>query len=86
MTGKSQAEAVSVLRNASPGSIVKIVVSRQEDVLEPTLPRIIVSNINLLVIFTSFYFYLFGIFVCILIEFLHLYCIFVCINIELLYL
>lgn len=45
MTGKSQAEAVAVLRNAPPGSKVRIVVSRQEDVPETnTLPRIIVST------------------------------------------
>lgn len=43
MTGKSQAEAVSVLRNAPPGSKVRIVVSRQEDVPDNSLPRIIVS-------------------------------------------
>lgn len=43
MTGKSQADAVAVLRNAPPGSRVKIVVSRQEDVNGPTLPREIVS-------------------------------------------
>lgn len=43
MTGKSQADAVAVLRNAPPGSKVKIVVSRQEDVSGPNLPREIVS-------------------------------------------
>lgn len=43
MTGKSQAEAVAVLRNAPPGGTVRIVVSRQEDVIDNTLPRIIVS-------------------------------------------
>lgn len=43
MTGKSQSEAVAVLRNAQPGSKVRIVVSRQEDVLDTSLPRIIVS-------------------------------------------
>lgn len=43
MTGKSQAEAVSVLRNAPPGSTVRIVVSRQEDVVDYVLPRILVS-------------------------------------------
>lgn len=43
MTGKSQAEAVAVLRNAPTGSKVKIVVSRQEDVTDMNLPRIIVS-------------------------------------------
>ncbi|KAI4461048.1 partitioning defective 3 related [Holotrichia oblita] len=41
MTGKSQAEAVAVLRNAPTGSKVKIVVSRQEDVTDMNLPRII---------------------------------------------
>lgn len=44
MTGKSQAEAVAVLRNAPPGSRVKIVVSRQEESTGPTLPREIVSE------------------------------------------
>ncbi|XP_063236396.1 partitioning defective 3 homolog B isoform X3 [Bacillus rossius redtenbacheri] len=39
MTGKTQAEAVSVLRNAAPGSKVRIVVSRQEDTSSPKLPR-----------------------------------------------
>lgn len=43
MTGKSQAEAVAVLRNAPLGSKVRIVVSRQEDVPDNSLPRIIVS-------------------------------------------
>nr|XP_022910657.1 partitioning defective 3 homolog isoform X2 [Onthophagus taurus] len=41
MTGKSQAEAVAVLRNAPTGSKVTIVVSRQEDVTDMNLPRII---------------------------------------------
>lgn len=41
MTGKSQAEAVTVLRNAPTGTTVKIVVSRQEDVVTgPSLPRV----------------------------------------------
>ncbi|KAJ8868144.1 hypothetical protein PR048_031953 [Dryococelus australis] len=44
MTGKTQAEAVSVLRNAPPGSKVRIVVSRQEDTASPKLPRPIVSD------------------------------------------
>ncbi|XP_044734253.1 partitioning defective 3 homolog isoform X2 [Chrysoperla carnea] len=41
MTGKSQAEAVTVLRNAPTGSCVRIVVSRQEDatIPGPNLPR-----------------------------------------------
>lgn len=46
MTGKSQAEAVAVLRNAPSGGKVRIVVSRQEDVVDVgggALPRIIVS-------------------------------------------
>ncbi|PSN38348.1 hypothetical protein C0J52_06939 [Blattella germanica] len=43
MTGKTQSEAVTVLRNAPPGSIVRIVVSRQEDSgSSPRLPRQIV--------------------------------------------
>ncbi|XP_076265971.1 par-3 family cell polarity regulator isoform X3 [Rhynchophorus ferrugineus] len=45
MTGKSQAEAVAILRKVSPGSKVKIVVSRQEDMPTATanngLPRVI---------------------------------------------
>lgn len=43
MTGKSQSEAVQVLRNAPLGSKVKIVVSRQEEVVdgENELPRLI---------------------------------------------
>lgn len=48
MTGKSQSEAVAVLRNAPPGSKVRIVVSRQEDVVDNSLPRIIVSIMILL--------------------------------------
>ncbi|XP_044271539.1 partitioning defective 3 homolog B-like isoform X4 [Tribolium madens] len=44
MTGKSQAEAVAVLRNAPLGSTVRIVVSRQEDVIDNSLPRIIDSE------------------------------------------
>ncbi|KAJ8868143.1 hypothetical protein PR048_031952 [Dryococelus australis] len=44
MTGKTQAEAVSVLRNAPPGSKVRIVVSRQEDTASPKLPRPIASS------------------------------------------
>lgn len=46
MTGKSQSEAVAVLRNAPAGSKVRIVVSRQEDVLDNGLPRVIVSINN----------------------------------------
>lgn len=46
MTGKSQTEAVAVLRNAPPGSKVRIVVSRQEDVPDNTLPRIMVNIVN----------------------------------------
>lgn len=49
MTGKSQAEAVAVLRNAPSGSTVRIVVSRQEDVIDNGLPRIIVSLILIFV-------------------------------------
>ncbi|XP_050310493.1 partitioning defective 3 homolog isoform X3 [Anthonomus grandis grandis] len=43
MTGKSQSEAVAILRKVPPGSKVKIVVSRQEDVPVGTngLPRVI---------------------------------------------
>lgn len=44
MTGKSQAEAVAILRNAPAGSKVRIVVSRQEDVADNGLPRVIVSK------------------------------------------
>lgn len=43
MTGKSQSEAVALLKNLPLGAKVKIVVSRQEDVPETVLPRIIVS-------------------------------------------
>ncbi|KAL3268984.1 hypothetical protein HHI36_008070, partial [Cryptolaemus montrouzieri] len=48
MTGKSQSEAVAVLRNAPQGSKVRIVVSRQEDVVdtESELPRIIESEVQ----------------------------------------
>jgi C-terminal processing protease CtpA/Prc len=43
MTGKTQSEAVAVLRNAPQGSKVSIVVSRQEDSsTSPRLPRQIV--------------------------------------------
>ncbi|KAJ8959796.1 hypothetical protein NQ318_011528 [Aromia moschata] len=41
MTGKTQAEAVALLKSLPLGSKVRIVVSRQEDVPENTLPRII---------------------------------------------
>ncbi|KAK5645359.1 hypothetical protein RI129_006659 [Pyrocoelia pectoralis] len=41
MTGKTQAEAVTILRNAPPGSKVRIVVSRQEDVTDNFLPRVV---------------------------------------------
>lgn len=41
MTGKSQSEAAAVLRNTPTGSTVGIVVSRQEDVTDTSLPRII---------------------------------------------
>ncbi|XP_046994334.1 partitioning defective 3 homolog [Schistocerca americana] len=45
MTGKTQAEAVAVLRDAAPGSKVRIVVSRQEDAApSPALPRQIVEE------------------------------------------
>lgn len=47
MTGKSQAEAVAILRNAPSGSKVRIVVSRQEDVADNGLPRVIVSKLRL---------------------------------------
>lgn len=43
MTGKTQSEAVALLKSLPLGSKVKIVVSRQEDVPETVLPRIIVS-------------------------------------------
>ncbi|CAG7830263.1 unnamed protein product [Allacma fusca] len=40
ITGKSQSEAVSILRNVPQGGIVKLIVSRQERVdLSPKLPR-----------------------------------------------
>ena len=43
ITGKTQSEAVSILRNIPQGGIVKLVVSRQERVdLSPKLPRQIV--------------------------------------------
>ncbi|GFG33969.1 hypothetical protein Cfor_07519, partial [Coptotermes formosanus] len=46
MTGKTQSEAVAVLRNAPQGSKVSIVVSRQEDSsTSPRLPRQIVCSI-----------------------------------------
>ncbi|XP_023311786.1 partitioning defective 3 homolog isoform X3 [Anoplophora glabripennis] len=41
MTGKSQAEAVALLKSLPLGSKVRIVVSRQEDVVDTNLPRII---------------------------------------------
>ena len=45
ITGKSQSEAVAILRNVPQGGIVKLVVSRQERVdLSPKLPRQIVSD------------------------------------------
>lgn len=43
ITGKTQAEAVSILKNIPLGGIVKLIVSRQERVdLSPKLPRQIV--------------------------------------------
>lgn len=54
MTGKSQADAVAVLRTAPTGSKVSIVVSRQEDVLDTALPRIIVSDLLTLICKLSF--------------------------------
>lgn len=41
MTGKTQDEAVTILRNAPTGTKVKIVVSRQEDVPDTSLPRVV---------------------------------------------
>ncbi|KAG5889507.1 hypothetical protein JTB14_008996 [Gonioctena quinquepunctata] len=41
MSGKTQSEAVALLKSLPLGSIVKIVVSRQEDVVDNSLPRII---------------------------------------------
>lgn len=49
MTGKTQSEAVTLLKSLPLGSKVKIVVSRQEDIIENSLPRIIVS-ISLVVV------------------------------------
>ncbi|CAG9862456.1 unnamed protein product [Phyllotreta striolata] len=46
MTGKTQSEAVALLKSLPLGSKVKIVVSRQEDVLDNTLPRIIDVNLK----------------------------------------
>lgn len=43
MTGKTQSEAVALLKSLPLGTKVKITVSRQEDVPETVLPRIIVS-------------------------------------------
>lgn len=45
MSGKTQSEAVALLKSLPLGSKVKIVVSRQEDVVDNTLPRIIVSTL-----------------------------------------
>lgn len=42
LTGKSQSEAVAVLRNAPPGGKVCIVVSRQDD--SSSSPRSVVSS------------------------------------------
>lgn len=39
MTGKTQAEAVSILRKVPSGSKVKIVVSRQEDVISQVVQK-----------------------------------------------
>ncbi|KAJ8934997.1 hypothetical protein NQ314_013068 [Rhamnusium bicolor] len=41
MTGKTQSEAVALLKSLPLGSKVRIVVSRQEDVPESSLPRVI---------------------------------------------
>lgn len=51
MTGKSQSEAVAILRKVPTGSKVKIVVSRQEDVpVNSGLPRVMVSSSQIRVI------------------------------------
>ena len=52
MTGKSQAEAVSVLRNTKLGSVVKIVVSRQvaEEEDQFTVPRELVCRHSFVIV------------------------------------
>jgi partitioning defective protein 3 len=55
MTGKTQSEAVSTLRNAPAGSKVSLVVSRQEKGDEsPRLPRELVSDTNTILLISSF--------------------------------
>ncbi|KAF5272242.1 hypothetical protein FQA39_LY01324 [Lamprigera yunnana] len=44
MTGKTQSEAVTILRNAPTGSKVRIVVSRQEDIPDTSIPKVIDVN------------------------------------------
>lgn len=39
LTGKTQSEAVAVLRKVPSGAKVKIVVSRQEDVISQVVPK-----------------------------------------------
>lgn len=46
MTGKSQDEAVSILRSVRRGGVVNLVVSRQEPVeADEAFPRVLVSQI-----------------------------------------
>jgi partitioning defective protein 3 len=39
LTGKTQSEAVAVLRKVPSGAKVKIIVSRQEDVISQVVPK-----------------------------------------------
>lgn len=55
LTGKSQSEAVAVLRNVPPGNKVRIVVSRQEDIAASSgSSRSVVSHVY---IFINLFFY-----------------------------
>ncbi|EEC01197.1 conserved hypothetical protein, partial [Ixodes scapularis] len=47
MTGRTQTEAVSILRNAPPGSTVELVVSRQEPDPSPSPDAIVAASISL---------------------------------------
>lgn len=46
LTGKTQSEAVAVLRKVPSGAKVKIIVSRQEDVISQVVPKS--NQVNLL--------------------------------------
>lgn len=61
MTGKTQKEAATILRNIPAGTRVKIIVSRQEEYKDFALPRVMVSTFEVLdcaSLFASFVWYI----------------------------